>query len=161
MLAIGDALALTVSSLSGFDAIDFAQFHPGGSLGRKLQTVDEAMRPLSSCRTTHVDSTIRFALASQAKNGRRSGAILVVDEESILKGIFTDSDLVKLLERKMDEDLDQPISKTMTSNPIQITSGSFVADAVQILSDKGISELPVVDQAGVAIGLIDITDVIA
>ena len=161
MLAIGDAIALTVSCFKGFTSIDFAQFHPGGSLGRKLQTVDEIMRPLHKCRTTHCNESIREAIASQAKHGRRTGAILVVDEAQRLMGIFTDSDLVKLLEQKNDSRLDQPISESMTATPIHIESGQFVSEAIDILSDKCISELPVVDQEGQALGMIDITDVVS
>lgn len=161
MLAIGDALALTVSNLYGFSALDFARFHPGGSLGRKLQTVDEVMRPLAECRTTLPNSTVRESISTQARQGRRTGALLVLGPENRLEGIFTDSDLVRLLEKKQDQLLDQPIDQLMTTSPYQITFGSMVSEAVEILSANFISELPVVNSEGFAVGLIDITDVIA
>ena len=161
MLAIGDALALTVSSLKGFAAIDFARYHPGGSLGRKLQTVDQAMRPLSVCRTSMEDCTVRESISNQARQGRRTGAILVIDDCNRLRGIFTDSDLVRILEQREDQLLDQPVGKVMTSNPVTIRTGELVSDAIEILSSKCISELPVIDDCGKVLGLIDITDVIA
>ena len=161
MLGIGDALALSVSRLNNFSPVDFAKFHPGGSLGRKLQTVDEVMRPLVECRTSSEAASIRETLACQAREGRRTGAILITDNQGVLSGIFTDSDLVRILEQKQDPMLDQPVTAIMTRNPIQIASGEKVDQAIEILSSKSISELPVVSSSGKPIGLIDITDVIA
>ena len=161
MLAIGDALALTVSRLKEFSPADFARFHPGGSLGRQLQCVDEVMRPLTHCRTTGAQVLVRQAISDQAKQGRRTGAVLVLDSQKRLVGIFTDSDLVRLLEKKEEHLLDEPIEKVMTRKPVTVPSGVRVDEAVQLLSSRCISELPVVDDSGVALGLIDITDVIA
>lgn len=161
MLAIGDALALTVSSMKGFTALDFGRYHPGGSLGRKLQMVDEAMRPLSHCRVTVPQATVRESIARQARQGRRSGALLILSPENRLLGIFTDSDLVRILERKQDGALDQPIAELMTADPIRIRAGSLVSEAVDLLSSRCISELPVVDDEDRVVGMIDITDVIA
>ena len=161
MLAIGDALALTVSGLKGFTEMDFARFHPGGSLGKKLQTVDQAMRPLSQCRTTEPSQTVRESISGQARKGRRTGAILVTNADGRLAGIFTDSDLVRLLEQRQDSLLDQPVAEMMTSDPVAIQSGHLVSEAIEILSSRCISELPVVDDQNRVLGMIDITDVIA
>lgn len=170
MLSIGDALALTVSSSKQFSAMDFAKFHPGGSLGRKLQTAQEIMRPLADCRTTSAESTIRESIAAQAKQGRRTGAMLILSPAQELLGIFTDSDLVKILEQKQDQWLDKPISNFMTKNPYTIAADRLVSEAVEVLSSNCISELPVISSSGIrssaiessvkAIGMIDITDVI-
>ena len=77
-----------------------------------------------------------------------------------LSGLFTDSDLAKLLERRHDEQLDRPIAESMVRQPVTISPGALLADAIEILSRNRISELPVVDEAGRPVGIIDITDVV-
>lgn len=158
MLALGDALALVASAVRGFRREDFARYHPGGNLGRRLARVDEAMRPLAECRVAHEHETVRNVFVERRRPGRRSGAIMLVDDAGRLTGIFTDSDLARLLENRRDGEIDGPIGKPMTRNPKTIASGSLLADAVQIMSDKKISELPVVDPTGVPLGMLDVTD---
>jgi arabinose-5-phosphate isomerase len=161
MLAMGDALALVVSDERGFKASDFARFHPGGSLGRKLKLVDEVMRPMEECRVASIDSSIRNVLVSVARPGRRTGAVMLVDHSGRLAGMFTDSDLAKILERRQDAALDQPISNLMTRKFSAIQSCARLTDALAILAQRKISELPVVSDEDKPIGLIDITDVVA
>jgi arabinose-5-phosphate isomerase len=84
----------------------------------------------------------------------------LVDARGVLKGIFTDSDLARLMERQLDAAFDQPISEVMTKKPVRIRVGSQTTQAVKLLAKHNISELPVVDQVGRAVGMIDITDVI-
>jgi arabinose-5-phosphate isomerase len=160
MLALGDALALVLSRMRGFSANDFARFHPGGSLGRKLLRVEEAMRPLVQCRVARASQTLRETLVGQSRPGRRTGAIMVVDEAGLLVGVFTDSDLARLLEANRDAAIDGSISDVMTRAPATVTIGELLSAACEMLSRRKISELPVVDQAGRPIGLIDITDVV-
>lgn len=161
MLAVGDALALAVARLRDFTPQDFARFHPGGSLGRKLALVDDLMRPLSQCRLAYEGDTVREVLVKTARPGRRTGAIMVQDGSGRLTGIFTDSDLARLFERRADEKLDRPIAEVMTRQPITIAAGARLADAVCVLAEKKISELPVVDQEGRPVGLVDVTDLVA
>ena len=161
MLAIGDALALVLSRMRHFGREDFARFHPGGSLGRKLMKVDEAMRPISDCRVGRLDRTVREILVQLSRPGRRCGAIMVVDAEGSLAGIFTDSDLARLLERKQDEALDRPVHEVMTKNPRTVSSGELLDGALGILAELKLSELPVIDSTGAPVGMIDITDVVA
>jgi arabinose-5-phosphate isomerase len=161
MLALGDALALAVSERRGFTAHDFARFHPGGSLGRKLARVDELMRPLAECRIARDQLTVREVLVSVGRPGRRSGAVLLTDECGVLSGIFTDSDLARLLEQQRDRLLDQPIAQVMTRSPATVTAGTMMTEAVAILTRLKISELPVTDDQRHPVGLIDITDVVA
>lgn len=161
MLALGDALALVLSQQRRFRAEDFARNHPGGSLGRQLLKVEQAMRPLSECRVVGEDSTVREAFVQQRTSGRRSGAVMILDKARRLTGIFTDSDLARLLERKRDDALDSPIREVMTHNPQFVCLGSWLADAIRALAARKISELPVVDECGIPQGLIDITDVVA
>ena len=86
---------------------------------------------------------------------------MVVDDSGHLAGIFTDSDLARLLECKRDDALDRPIEEVMTHGPQTVRRGEWLSEAIQALAARKISELPVVDDVGVPLGLIDITDVVA
>ena len=160
MLALGDALALVASRIRGFGREDFARFHPGGSLGRKLAKVDEVMRPLSQCRVAGESKTVRDILVELGQPGRRTGAIMTVDSQGKLSGIFTDSDLARLLENNRDDALDGPLTDVMTCSPKTVEVDRRMSEARSLMAENKISELPVVDAAGKPVGLIDITDVV-
>ena len=102
MLALGDALALVLSRMRSFGPLDYVRFHPGGSLGRKLAKVDDLMRPLDECRVALDHKTVREVFVEVSRPGRRTGAIMLTDETGLLTGIFTDSDLARLLETRRD-----------------------------------------------------------
>jgi arabinose-5-phosphate isomerase len=161
MLALGDALALVMSRMRSFGPHDFVRFHPGGSLGRKLAKVDDVLRPLRECRIAPESTTVRDVLVRVGRPGRRTGAVMLVDENGDLTGIFTDSDLARLLETRRDNCIDGPIGDVMTKAPRTVRLGAMMVDAVQILAEQRISELPVVDDSGRPVGLIDITDIVA
>jgi len=161
MLAMGDALALVMSRMRSFGPQDFVRFHPGGSLGRKLAKVDDVMRPLDQCRIALENKTVRQVFVQVSRPGRRTGAIMLIDNQGMLAGLFTDSDLARLLEERRDTYIDGPISAVMTRSPKSVVSGSMMTDAVEILVEKKISELPVIDTDGRPAGLIDVTDVVA
>lgn len=160
MMALGDAVAISISRLKGFEAEDFARFHPGGALGRKMAKVQDCMRPLSECRVAEQSQTVRQVLVASRRTGRRSGAILLCDFEGKLSGIFTDSDLARLLESNRDASLDQPIAEVMTRRPSTIGPADRMQHALAILAERKISELPVIDQNHRLLGLIDVTDVV-
>ncbi len=161
MLAIGDALALVVSKLRGFRAEDFARFHPGGSLGRKLRRVEEQMRPLAQCRVASDKLTVREVVVACSKPGRRTGAVMLVDAGGLLSGLFTDSDLARIVESRRDASFDQPVFDVMTRKPLTIEQGTRTQEAIDLMAQRKLSELPVVDGEGRPVGLIDITDVVA
>ena len=161
MMAVGDAIALLASRLVGFAANDFAKFHPGGSLGRKLAPVDRFMRPLTACRTAPATGTVRQTMVTTARDGRRTGAVMLLDEVGRLAGIFTDSDLARLLETRRDVMFDGPVGDVMTRSVQRIESGTLLLNAIEVLASRRISELPVIDSDGRPIGLLDITDVIS
>ena len=160
MLAMGDALALVVSRRKSFTSSQFSVFHPGGSLGRQLTPIRDVMRHGNELRIAKEDETVRSVLQRLRSSGRRSGATLIVDENGTLSGIFTDSDLAKLLEQHLDHQLDRPIAEVMTRDPTTLNADSCLSDAVIVLTQRKISELPVVDTSRRPVGLIDITDVI-
>ena len=160
MLAVGDALALVLCQIKGFTPQQFAVFHPGGSLGRKLARVEEIMRRGDELRIAPDSATIRDVFITLAKPGRRTGAVMLVDSAGKLTGLCTDSDLARLLQTHQSFPLDEPISEAMTRNPLTTLPTKRLIDVVEVLSVHKISELPVVDEGGCPIGLIDITDVI-
>lgn len=160
MLAMGDALALVVSQAKGFTANDFGMFHPGGSLGRKLTPIREVMRHGDELRIASREETVRGTLQRLRSSGRRTGAILISEADGTLCGVFTDSDLAKLLEQHLDEQLDAPIGDVMTECPTTLSDDACLGDAVELLTERKISELPIVDGVKRPVGLIDITDVI-
>ncbi|MDR0869538.1 MAG: KpsF/GutQ family sugar-phosphate isomerase [Planctomycetaceae bacterium] len=161
MLALGDALALTASQRRRFRAEDFAVFHPGGALGRKLSLVDDQMRTLDRCRIAPDNETVRDVFVRHRIAGRRSGAVLLTNEHGKLSGIFTDSDLARLFEKRNEYLFDQPIRNVMTAEPASVLSGTKMPAAVAVMGEKRISELPVVNENGEPVGMLDITDVVA
>lgn len=161
MLALGDALALVTSHLMGFAAEDFAKYHPGGALGLKLSSVEDHMRRLADCRVACDENTVRQVLVGCTRPGRRTGAIMLTSAAGKLTGLFTDSDLARLIESRHDEALDRPVADVMIKSPSTIAAGSKMSVAIELLADRKISELPVVDGEGRPVGMIDVTDVVS
>lgn len=160
MAAVGDAISFVLSEMRHFGAEDFARFHPAGSLGRKLMKVDHLMRQGKSIRTASIHDTVRQVFSQPNLRGRRTGAVLLLDEQGRLAGLFTDSDLARLFTERRDQCLDRPIAEVMTHSPITVLTSSRLLEAVEIIQDRKISELPVVDEQGRPAGLLDITDLI-
>lgn len=160
MLALGDALALVLSQMKGFCQDDFARCHPAGNLGRRLARVSDVMRPLDQCRVALESHTVRQVFVAASLPGRRTGAIMLVDNEGRLTGIFTDSDLARLLEQKQENNLDSHVAGVMTREPITVDLDTLMEDAIEILATRRISELPVIDSSGQPRGMLDITDAI-
>jgi arabinose-5-phosphate isomerase len=160
LMAVGDALALLVSRLRDFTADEFALNHPAGSLGRKLRRVEEVMRTDRKLRTARVEESVRSVFVRLAGPRRRSGAVLIVDADRVLLGIFTDSDLARLFEGRREADLDGPIGAVMTPDPYCIRVVARLTEAVDVMKLHKISELPVVERGNRLVGLIDVTDLI-
>jgi len=165
MLALGDALALTVLKMrqkeGRFDREAFALYHPAGSLGRQLVMVETLMRKGPDLPAARDNRTVRAALASLRKMRRRSGAVCLVDAKGKLTGIFTDADLRRLLETGSGDALDRPIADAMTAGPKFVRVGDTADDAIRIINRYFIEELPVVDGRGRLVGLVDVQDLLA
>ena len=99
MIAVGDALAFVLARMRDFTREDFARFHPAGSLGRKLVKVEAVMRQGAELRVAGCHETVRAVFAHARRQGRRTGAVILVDPAGKLAGIFTDSDLARLFEQ--------------------------------------------------------------
>ncbi|MFH1024124.1 MAG: KpsF/GutQ family sugar-phosphate isomerase [Planctomycetota bacterium] len=157
LLALGDALCLVVADLEGFTADEYARFHPGGSLGRKLMKVRDVMRGLD--RTPVVPSRMPVGKVLLRITGARAGAACVTDRRGRLLGIFTDGDL----RRHMDHGRDigkRPIAEVMTPRPTTISSDALAVDALAVIRARQVDELPVVDAKGRLLGVVDVQDLL-
>jgi len=157
LLALGDALALVVQKARGFNQEDYAFFHPAGELGRKLQKVADIMRTGDRNPVVGEDATVIEAIGRITK--ARAGAVSVVGADGRLTGIFTDGDLRRLQSRHP-QGLSERIDSVMIRTPITIGPDRLVADALRILREKRIDELPVVNGRGEPVGMLDIQDVL-
>src|SRR4029077_1809643 len=122
--------------------------------------VEAVMRRGDELRLASCHATVREVFAAPRRRGRRTGAVMLTDQDGRLCGLFTDSDLARLFEQRRDAALDRPIREVMTAHPITVTHGSRVVDAVDILRQRKISELPVIDADNHPVGMLDITDLI-
>ena len=157
-LAMGDALALSLLKKKGFKTEDFAMLHPGGSLGRKLLKVKDLMR--TGKANPIVKETVLIEKALLAITSARAGSCSVVDKNGKLTGIFTDGDLRRHLRLNGESILKQTVGKLSTKNPLAIEKERLAAEAIHLLKSKRIDELPVVDEKGKAVGLLDVQDLL-
>jgi len=151
---------LVTSHARGFTAENFSKFHPAGSLGRQLCPVRDVMRKGADIRVAEQSQTVREVMIQLSRPGRRSGAVMLVNSDGRLTGLFTDSDLARLFETRRDEQLDQAIELVMTRNPITTAPGVLLPEAIHLMSERKLSELPVIDERRIPLGLLDITDVL-
>ena len=158
MLAMGDALALALLEKKGFKVEDFAFYHPGGSIGKKLLLkVSDIMRIGKSNPVVREDRKLKEVLyrITQA----RAGSATVVDVKGRLKGIFTDGDLRRHL-KAGETILNKPVRDVMTKDPITISQETLATVALEILRAKKIDEVPVIDARRRPIGLLDVQDLL-
>ena len=163
MLAVGDALALTVMQARNFSPEKFAAFHPAGTLGRKLLKVEEVMTFRRGERLSVAADKLSLAeaLAEAEKVERRTGAMLLVDDDGRLTGILTDADLRRAMVRRRKENITTaPVSEFMTKNPKYVRPDDLASEALAILNEYRIDELPVLDDAGRPVGVIDVQDLL-
>lgn len=160
--AVGDALVLGVMSLRKFSREDFGAFHPGGALGRKLVKVAQVMefKVGDNLETMPESLTVREVLSRDPATGRRAGAVVIVDAQGLLAGVFTDGDLRRQLKAGSTALLDKPLSAVMTRNPKRVHVDALASEALAILNKFRIDELPVVDDAGKPVGLVDVQDLV-
>lgn len=157
MLALGDALALALMDLRGFGPEDFARFHPGGSLGRRLNaTVGELMRRGEDSPEIRPGAPLSEALL--VMTGTRLGAVSVTAPDRRLLGFFTDGDLRRVLRRGLD--LEGPISGFMTRSPLTIGPERPAREAASMMRRFGCDNLPVVDAGGRLLGILDEKDLL-
>ena len=143
-----------------FSREEYALYHRGGSLGRQLMTVGEIMRRGREVASVKPSVKVADALRAVSRiGGARAGATLVVDGKGRLVGIFTDGDLRRRL-RDGAGFLERPVGKVMTRSPITVRDTTLVAEALRILKDRKIDEVPVLDARGRPVGLLDVQDIL-
>lgn len=160
-LAYGDALALALLSKRKFTASQFAVFHPGGSLGRKLLlTVEDIMHSGTENPLVKANISVQDALFVITDKGL--GAVSVVDDDNKMLGVLTDGDIRRGLSKGVDF-LKRPVTELMTAGPKTITKEKLAAQALHIMESnrpKPITVLPVVDAENHVIGLLHMTDLV-
>jgi len=157
-LALGDALAVALLDAKGFGADDFALSHPGGSLGRRLLTrVRDIMRSDERLPMVRENAMLGDAILEISKKG--VGMTAIVDAEQHVLGIYTDGDLRRTLERKLDFN-DTPISSVMSANPRCISPDSLAAEAVQRMETYNINQMLVVDEQNKLVGALNMHDLL-
>ncbi len=162
MLAIGDALAMTLMEVKGFQVEDFALNHPAGRLGKRLTLrVCDLMHGEAGNPIITTDKSLLEVVQAIGRGGL--GAVSVVDHEGRLVGIITDGDVRRTLDRGRLADLENLRSEAMmTTHPIVITPDALAYAALQLMEDRPsqISVLPVVEADGRAVGLVRLHDII-
>ena len=160
MLALGDALALTIFKKRNLRKEDYAFYHPGGDLGRKLLTVEMVMRKNEENPVADEDTPLLDVLAIMTETAGKPGAVSIVDKQNKLVGFFTDGDLRRHLKNGISF-LHCSAKEVMTRSPKVIHANCLVAEAYKILKDYKIDQVPVVDDSHTPIGIIDVQDLLA
>ena len=155
MLALGDALAIAVSLRKGFRAEDFAELHPGGKLGKRLAKVRDLMHagdqvPVVAPATPMTD--VIYEMSSK-KLG-----VTTVQEQGRMRGVISDGDLRRLLEREGGAALSKTAGEAMNAHPRTISAEELAATALAILEERKITSLVVVDAAGIVEGVLHLHD---
>jgi arabinose-5-phosphate isomerase len=155
MMAMGDALAMALLTRRDFQPEDFAVFHPGGSLGKRLLlTVADVMVTGDEVPSVPRDATMREAIVEMA---HKRGTVPIVDEELRVVGVVTNGDLMRLMERT-EQVFSVPVSEVMSRAPKTIAPDALAASAVNQMENHGIVALPVVDGDGRLIGILHLHD---
>ena len=155
MLALGDALAVSLAERKGFKEEDFASLHPGGKLGKRLARVESLMH--SGDAVPRVSAKTKMPDVIYEMSRKKLGVTTVVEGNKLL-GIISDGDLRRLLERKGKDALDLTAGECMTREPKTISRAEFAATALAIMEERKITSLAVVDPAGRLEGIIHLHD---
>jgi len=155
MLALGDALAVTLSEKRGFKEEDFANLHPGGKLGKRLARVESLMH--TGAALPRVTPQAKMPDVIYEMSRKKLGVTAVVEGDKLI-GIISDGDLRRLLEKRGKDVLDLTAGEAMTKSPRTITAGEFAATALALMEEKKITSLMVVDGGGKLEGIVHLHD---
>jgi arabinose-5-phosphate isomerase len=155
MLALGDALAVTLSERRGFQEEDFANLHPGGKLGKRLARVESLMH--AGAALPCVAPAARMPDVIYEMSRKKLGVTAVVEGKKLV-GIISDGDLRRLLEKRGKDVMDLTAGEAMTRDPKTITAGEFAATALALMEEKKITSLMVVDGRGKLEGIVHLHD---
>lgn len=158
-MALGDALAVACLEARDFNAEDFARSHPGGALGRRLLTrVRDLMRSGAALPTVGPQTPIPAALEEMSRKGM--GMVIIQDAQGRPTGIFTDGDLRRLLVAQGDV-RQLPVSQGMSPNPRTVSPDMLAAEAAKHMHDGRLSQMVVIDEAGLLLGALHMHDLLA
>jgi arabinose-5-phosphate isomerase len=158
MLAMGDALAVVLLTKRGFQASDFQRFHPGGSLGERLNlAIREVMLTGNQIPRSRPEEPL--AAAIREMGAKKQGATLVVDQQDRLAGIVTDGDLRRAL-GQFGQVLERPVQEVMTANPLAVGPETLASQALELMEQKAIMVLPVVDDDRKVVGIVHLHDLL-
>jgi arabinose-5-phosphate isomerase len=155
MLALGDALAVTLSEKRGFKEEDFANLHPGGKLGKRLARVESLMHTGEALPRVGPKTKMPDVIYEMSR--KKLGVTAVVESEKLV-GIISDGDLRRLLERRGTDVLDLTAGEAMTKSPKTIAPGEFAATALALMEEKKITSLMVVDKESGLLGIVHLHD---
>lgn len=155
MLALGDALAVTLSEKRGFKEEDFANLHPGGKLGKRLARVESLMHSGDALPCVTPQTKMPDVIYEMSR--KKLGVAAVVENQKLV-GIISDGDLRRLLEKRGKDVLDLTAVEAMTKNPRTIAVGEFAATALALMEEKKITSLMVVGKAGKLEGIVHLHD---
>jgi len=157
-LALGDALAIALLEARDFKPEDFALYHPGGSLGKKLLLkVDDVLHVREQNPVVNLETNLKETLFTMTSTGM--GAANIVGDDGKLAGIITDGDIRRHLEKSPDL-LNKLAGEIMTVNPKTILKDKLAAEALKIMQDYEIEDLPVVNENNEPLGLINFQDLL-
>ena len=157
-LVLGDALAMALLDAKGFGEADFARSHPGGSLGRKLLThVHDIMHTDRKIPAVSHQAMLSDAILEMSRKGL--GMTAIVDDSQHVLGIFTDGDLRRTLEKRLDFN-STPISTVMSPSPRCIAPSALAVEAVSMMEERGISQMLVVDADNKLVGALNMLDLL-
>src|SRR6266705_2013729 len=155
MLALGDALAMTLAEKRGFKEEDFANLHPGGKLGKRLARVEALMHTGDAVPRVRPDTRMSDVIYEMSR--KKLGVTTVVKDEKLV-GVISDGDLRRLLEKRGKDVLDLTAGECMTQNPRTISRQEFAAAALAMMEEKKITSLIVVDSRGKLEGIVHLHD---
>ncbi|MFZ0802002.1 MAG: KpsF/GutQ family sugar-phosphate isomerase [Terriglobales bacterium] len=155
MLALGDALAMTLAEKRGFKEEDFANLHPGGKLGKRLARVESLMH--SGDALPRVTPKTKMPDVIYEMSRKKLGMTAVVEGKKLV-GVISDGDLRRLLEKRGKDALDLNAGQCMTKNPKTIAANEFAATALALMEEKKITSLAVVDGKGKLEGIVHLHD---
>ena len=157
-LAMGDALAVALLESRGFTEEDFARSHPGGALGRRLLLlIDDLMHTGDAIPRVSVNTSLTDTLMEMTRKGL--GMAVVVDDQDRVAGVYTDGDLRRSIDHKIDLH-DAVVRDVMTAAPKTVQPGMLAAEALQIMDKTKINALPVVDDDNKLVGALNMHDLL-
>lgn len=159
-LSLGDALAISVMNFKKFSQLDFKKFHPAGSLGKRLQTVEDLMVTKSKIPFINEQKSLEEGI--KIINSKKLGLLVAVNKKNNATGIFTDGDLKRAIKKRVNIS-NNKIKNFMTKDPIKIEKSSLAAKALNIMNEKKITSLCVFKKGNLKkiIGIIHIHNILS